>query len=681
MNSTIPNRGTDACFRYFCSSDFDRRFPILRSVLVSAFLFLCCLSYSQTVAQEADNAAEVALAATQEKLADQLVKLESLLLRSADLESVDNPTRASLLQQAVAVSKQAQLVDSLLNAARNLSASQLSEAIENQKASRDTLKRLLELLQSENREQRVREQRDQVRRWIEETDRLLRMQSSLRGRTEGGQELQQAAEDQKRLGEKAKQISSDLGQLNLKDSNEPASDTEGNEQSTQKPVDRDPSSDNLSTPSGEEQSDKPGSQQEPGDSPEGDGKAQDNEASNDAKQEKPNSDGAADENEASEGKSDQESSRDSSGDQASEKSPSEGDNSGSQSTPIESPSGEPTPSAPSQDQPSQGQPSEGQPSEGQPSQGQPSQGQQSQGQQSQGQPSQGQQSGGKPPASEPQSPTERAQRQIQQAQQNMQQAKQALEEAQRDGAVEKQREAERNLKAAIEQLEQILNQLREEEIQRSLETLETRLRRMLDMQNKVLEETSRLHEIAGEQPDRQVLVRATVLARDQAKVGSEGERALLLLQEEGSSAAFPEAIAQVNRDVTTAANRLEAGDVGAITLVIQSDIVQALEEMVEAVDRVRKDNEQKKQRKESQSPGSQMPPGAQPLIDQLAELRLIRTLQIRVNKRTEVLSKMLTDPDDVVGQASETDLIDQLKELGKRQESIEQVTRTIAQEP
>lgn len=593
-----------------------------RSALAILVLVIPCSLVSGLSAQEAENTTEVNLAANQQQLADQLVKLESLLLRSADLESVDNPTRAALLQQAVAVSKQSQLVDTLLKAAKNLSASQLSEAVENQKISRDTLKRLLELLQSENREQRVREQRDQVRRWIEETDRLLRMQSSLRGRTEGGQALGQAAEDQGRLSQKAQQISGDLKQLNQSDSSKGQSDNDSKK---------------ADSGSGDSESSKP---QPPKDSG--------SEKSGDANQKQGQESQQADDSGQLNGD------------------PAQSEDSGS----------EPSPNQPS---PSSQTPNEQ--SQGQQSQGEQSQGEQSQGQQSQGQQSQGQQSGGNSPDSEPKSATERAQQQIQQAQQNMQQAQQALEDAQREGAVEKQREAERNLKEAIEQLEQILNQLREEEIQRSLETLETRLRRMLDMQNKVLEETNRLHEIAGDQPDRSVLVRATVLARDQAKVGAEGERALLLLQEEGSSAAFPEALSQVNRDIASATSRLEAGDVGAITVVIQADIVQALEEMVEAVDRVRKENDQKKKRQQGSPSGSPMPPGMQPLIDQLAELRLIRTLQLRVNKRTDTLSQMLSDPSDTVGQAKESDLVEQLKELGKRQESIEQVTRNIATGP
>ena len=163
-----------SCFAFIarrCNIPF--QLHLSTAVFCSLFLWFGWLTTSSCKAQETIASVESVLSATQHELADQLVKLESLLLRSADLESVDNPTRAALLQQAVAVSKQAQLVDTLLKAARNLTAGQLSEAVENQKASRDTLKRLLELLQSENREQRVRQQRDQVRRWIEETDRLL----------------------------------------------------------------------------------------------------------------------------------------------------------------------------------------------------------------------------------------------------------------------------------------------------------------------------------------------------------------------------------------------------------------------------------------------------------------------------------------------------------------------------
>ncbi len=150
------------------------------------------------------------LSADQQQVAERFSKLQELFLRSAELESAENPSRSALLQQAAQLGKQAQLADLLARAATSLDKKQYSQALEDQKASRENLKRLLELLQSENRGERVREQRDQVRRWIEETDRLLRLQKSLSGRTEGGQEMQQAAGDQDKLANKAQEIAKEL---------------------------------------------------------------------------------------------------------------------------------------------------------------------------------------------------------------------------------------------------------------------------------------------------------------------------------------------------------------------------------------------------------------------------------------------------------------------------------------
>jgi hypothetical protein len=260
----------------------------------------------------------------------------------------------------------------------------------------------------------------------------------------------------------------------------------------------------------------------------------------------------------------------------------------------------------------------------------------------------------------------------------MQEARKQLEEAQREGAVENQRAAEQELQSAIEQLEEILRQLREEEIERSLAALETRLRAMLQGQTKVLEETERLQEIGGEQGDRQVEIKASNLSLEERKILAEGQRAQLLLREEGTSAAFPEAMGQVLVDVQNVVDRLARADVGKLTVGIEREIVSSLEEMIEALVAVQQDQKKRKERKPAQGqpqPGQQ--PGEQPLVDQLAELRLIRTLQLRVNKRTQSLSEMLQDPNDAVGQAGADDILGQLRGLAERQASIKQVTRDI----
>ncbi len=326
----------------------------------------------------------------------------------------------------------------------------------------------------------------------------------------------------------------------------------------------------------------------------------------------------------------------------------------------------PSDSKPSDSKPSDSKPSDSKPSDSKPSDSEPSD---SQSGKSTEDASQDQ------PAS-PQSPTERAKQKIEQAKERMKEAEQELKQAERDGAIEKQREAEDRLREAIEELEEILRQLREEEVERSLASLETRLRRMLEMQTRVLEETTRLQQITGDGAGRQVQITASKLSLDELKILAEGERALLLLRDEGSSAAFPEAIEQLNVDIHSVSERLQSADVGPLTVVIEQEIVSSLEEMVEALVQVQKENREKQQ----QSPGQQQQqgePGDQPLVDKLAELRLVRTLQVRINNRTNTLSKMLDDPADPTGQVAEKDVVEQLQSLAQRQSSIQQVTRDI----
>lgn len=640
-----------------------------------AFVFCLGLVFQLSAQEPAPAKPEDPLAKSQKQLAEQLEKLEALLLRSADIESVDNPTRAALLQQAAQLSKQTQLSSMLDKASQNLNSNQYSEAIEQQKASREALKRLLELLQSENREKRVREQRDQVRRWIEDADRLLRMQSSLRGRTEGGQDAQKAAEDQAKLTDKAQQISQDLQGENGPDKDKSQAGKEKKPEDSDSKDDPNSKSEKADGQSGEKKSEanKSGeteSGEEKPDQNKSSGEKSDGDKSGDKKSE----DGKSEDSKSPDMKSkDDPKSDQSSKDKSDDKAKDSDKNSSEKSDSSDSKSGEK-----SEQNQQQGQPQKGQSQQGKPQQGKPQQGQQGQPKQEQSE----QQSEESQQQQQPKSPAERAQEQIQEAQKRMKEAEKDLKDAKRDGAVEKQREAEENLKQAIQQLEEILKQLREEEVKRSLETLSTRLRRMLEMQAKIYDESKRLHEIAGEQPDRQILARASLLARDQQKVAAEGERALLLLKEEGSSAAFPEALVQVNRDSASVANRLDSGDVGKVTLVIQADIVQALEEMVEALAKIKKENEEKKQQRQQQQQqgGGQQDQSQQPLINKLAELRLIRTLQVRVNKRTSTLSQMLDNPTDPIGQAKAKDLMEQLQDLGKRQDNIESVTRKVATE-
>ncbi len=643
----------------------------LASIKVFVLGLLSAVGASTPVsAQDGDSSAreqQNPLTTEQQQVAGRYKKLEELLLRSSELESAENPARSALLQQAAQLGKQAQLAELLARAATRLDKQQYSQALDDQRTSRENLKRLLELLQSENRGERVREQRDQVRRWIEETDRLLRLQKSLSGRTEGGQEMQQASGDQNKLSNKAAEIAEELGvdketkdpkaskdskpaaESDLKDG-KPAqdpSDSKGEKSGENSDKDADKGSE------GKDQKD-----QGPGDK--ASDKAGDKETDADPKSEKTSEGAEADDKPKNGGKS------------------SETNEGKSEDSPKNDPKSKDSDGKPSESPSEKSDPSDSQPSESEKSE----KGEKSQSQQGQSQPGQSQQGQSEPGESdeqknqqEPKDPTERAKKRIEQAQRKMEEAKKALDDAERKGAVEKQREAESELRSAIEALEEILRQLREEEIERSLASLETRLRRMLEMQNKVLEETLRLQEITGEQASRQIEIRASNLALQERKILDEGRRAFLLLREEGSSAAFPEAMEQVNTDIGNVADRLGKADIGKLTTTVEQEIVSSLEEMVAALVQVQKDQKEKKQKQGQQQ--QQGEPGEQPLVDKLAELRLIRTLQIRINNRTTSLSQMLADPADVIGQAQEADILKEVKGLADRQSNIQHVTREI----
>jgi hypothetical protein len=624
-------------------------------------------------AQDSDVAREHAdpLTTDQQQVAGRYKKLEELLLRSAELESAENPARSALLQQAAQLGKQSQLADLLARAATRLDKKQYSQALEDQRTSRENLKRLLELLQSENRGERVREQRDQVRRWIEETDRLLRLQKSLSGRTEGGQEMKQAAGDQNKLANKAQEIAKDLGgdDKEAKDEKLPTdskSDGDSKSKDEASSPEKPPKDETEKAAGGEgseatESGDKPQDGNKTGESQDGkskseskNGKPEDGKPEDDKPEDGKPEDGKPEDGKPEDGKPEDGKPEDGKPD---EKKSSDAEK---QDAEQKSENGK-TPDSPAK---------ESDPSKSGESQKSPEGQSQPPGESQQGQ------SGEQPKQQEPKDPTERAKKRIEQAQRKMEEAQKALEDAERKGAVEKQREAESELRSAIEALEEILRQLREEEIERSLASLETRLRRMLEMQNKVLEETLRLQEITGDQASRQIEIRAGSLAGQERKILEEGRRAFLLLREEGSSAAFPEAMEQVNTDIGNVAERLAKADIGKLTITVEQEIVSSLEEMVTALVQVQKDQKEKKQ-KQQQGQQPQGEPGEQPLVDKLAELRLIRTLQMRINNRTTSLSQMLADPADVVGQAKEADILKEVKGLADRQSSIQQVTREI----
>lgn len=264
----------------------------------------------------------------------------------------------------------------------------------------------------------------------------------------------------------------------------------------------------------------------------------------------------------------------------------------------------------------------------------------------------------------------RTRQRLEAAERRMRQAREQLDKARRGDARREQEKALEELETARAELEEILRQLREEEVGQLLVNLEARLRGMLRAERTVLAGIEKLATGGGSDRERQL--EAVRLGREQAGVTAEAAKALLLVRDDGSAVAIPQALEQVHDDSTQAAARLDRGNVAGETVGLVADIVTGLEEMLAAVERARQQAEQ--DQPQGQGQGRPPQPGEEPLVDTLAELKMLRTLQARVNARTRRLSQVL---DDAVDPAAQPELRTVLGRLAERQRSIERAARDI----
>jgi hypothetical protein len=265
----------------------------------------------------------------------------------------------------------------------------------------------------------------------------------------------------------------------------------------------------------------------------------------------------------------------------------------------------------------------------------------------------------------------RTRRRLEKAEARMRQAAERLDEARRKEARAEQERAIEELESARAELEEILRQMREEEAERLLVQLETRIRAMLKAERSVRDAALGLvGSTAMSQRERQL--EAARLGREQEAVTAEATRALLLVQDDGSAVAIPQALGQVRDDSAEVATRLARGEVTPATLEITGEIVTGLEELLAALEKSRR--EEPKQEQAGQGGGRPAEPGERPLVDKLAELKMLRSLQVRVNARTERFSRLL---DAGAERAVEAELLAALGRLAERQRAIEQAARDI----
>jgi len=224
--------------------------------------------------------------------------------------------------------------------------------------------------------------------------------------------------------------------------------------------------------------------------------------------------------------------------------------------------------------------------------------------------------------------------QVEQARRAMERAEQDLRREDLGEAGKEQEKALERLKEARAELEQILAQLREEEQEEILAALEAYFREMLERQKPVTLLTENLDRTRAERPwARADRLKCAALAREEQALAELAQKVLDILVEEGTTVVFPRIVAGLRDDLGQVHRLLADEKTHAYTRTLQREIERTLEELIAALQKQRDEQAQRPQ-PPSQNPQQQQMP---PLVDPVAELKMLRAAQMRINRLTRAL--------------------------------------------
>lgn len=263
---------------------------------------------------------------------------------------------------------------------------------------------------------------------------------------------------------------------------------------------------------------------------------------------------------------------------------------------------------------------------------------------------------------------------LESAGQSMQQATERLANPDGGPPAADMEQAEQQLGQARQQLEDKLRQNREEEIESTLRTLEERFKKMLAMQLKINEASRQL----VDQPPStaQLRIESFQLAGDQRKIILEIDKALLVLNEEGTSRAIPATLFHLELDMEQIVSQLELTRVDADLIQLQTEVAEVLSELIQSVQQ--EQAEQQRLRNSTQQPATETETGEmqRPLVQKLAELKIIRQLQVRINERHQSHARALESGGTP---ESRSELEARTRGLARRQQQLEKMTLELIQ--
>lgn len=219
--------------------------------------------------------------------------------------------------------------------------------------------------------------------------------------------------------------------------------------------------------------------------------------------------------------------------------------------------------------------------------------------------------------------------------QSMQSASSELKKKSPGPASAEQKKAADELQNAMKELEKRLAELGEPIEDETIVRLEQIFGEMLTRQQQATAETVRFDadQKARREPELRRADRITLrrLSQEEQSLAGMAQQALVLIEEDGTSVSFPVVVADMRENLKQTAVLLEGHDTGEQTQTLQREIEKTLEKLIEALQVARKSGGGK-----AGKGGGNCKPC---LLPNTAELKLLRALQLRVNRRTRAFDQ------------------------------------------
>ncbi len=233
-----------------------------------------------------------------------------------------------------------------------------------------------------------------------------------------------------------------------------------------------------------------------------------------------------------------------------------------------------------------------------------------------------------------------------------------------DQSLEDLKKAEDTLKEAIVDEEDKLQA-------ESLQKIDDLLQKILKSQKTITKDTKDTYakRTGPEKYERAELVKLTELSRSEGRLSDDVKVVLDMLIKDGSTVVFPEALKQVQSDLQEVQKLLSENRADELTQAMQEDIERSLQDMIDAI---RKELTNRRRQQGASGSGGGGGGGGGPLVPPLAELKLLRLMQLQIERRTESLNKQVADKT-----INDTESARQHRLLAEKQKNVTKMTNDI----